>query len=293
MKKHLQLLTGLCIITASGLFAQRDTIAAWTFPTGEDTVDIYPNAGLSSNSKFAISAADTTAYPNTVYREFIKSTGVTDYSFSAKGWQNGENAKLWSIEFKAEGFTNLKISSKHRSGKQFPGPRDWKLQCRFGDEDWIDIPDGSFNVVNDWTTGVIDEIPLPEAFNDPGASSICIRWIMTSNTNSNGGKVLETGVSKIDDVVVTGTTITNRRTIIYNSNLRIYPNPARDYIHIESADDISEIMIHNLQGGILKHITDPGNPISIDIRDLTSGLHLVHSKMSDKSYTQVTKLIVE
>ena len=85
MKKHLLLLTGLFIITASGLFAQRDTIAAWTFPTGIDTVDFYPNAGLASNSKNAISAEDTTAWPNTVVRDLRLSTGVSDYACGATG----------------------------------------------------------------------------------------------------------------------------------------------------------------------------------------------------------------
>ncbi len=59
--------------------------------------DIYPNFGLEANSGYYISAEDTVAHPNTNKREVYLTNGVEDNAVTAEDWQDGANAKLWSI----------------------------------------------------------------------------------------------------------------------------------------------------------------------------------------------------
>jgi len=294
MKKQILLFVLLYVFICNGIFAQEDdTVAAWTFPTGVDSVDIYANAGLSVNLNKDISAEDTSAVIRDVYMT-NGSGGTGDYAGTAVGWDNGKDAKLWSIKFKAEGYTDLKISSKQRSGGNNPGPRDWKLQCCFSGEDWADISGGTVTCANNWTIGVVEELPLPPEFDDPGSSSIYIRWIMTSDTSINGGLVDSLGVSKIDDVIITGISSADVEDIVYSSNLNIYPNPAQNNINIESVKQIESVVLYNMQGKKIKQIEKPdNNNLSIDVSNMAPGIYLIHATLSDQRLPYIRKFIVE
>ncbi|MCF8296727.1 MAG: T9SS type A sorting domain-containing protein [Saprospiraceae bacterium] len=294
MKKQLLIIITFCALSI-GANAQNDTIAAWNFSTGIDTVDIYPNVGLSSNLGRYISAEDTTEWPNTVIRTITMTNGLStgDYAATAEGWDNGKDAKLWSIKFKAEDYTNLKISSKQRSGGSKPGPRDWKLQCRFSGDTWVDIPNGVVICANDWTTGVVNSLALPPEFNNPGSQSIYIRWIMTSDTSVTGTIVASDGTSKIDDVVITGTYAAGVEGIIYSSILNAYPNPAYDYINIESSEKVQSITIFTIEGKVVKQIEMPENFTKIDTEGLKPGIYMIHTMLSDFSLPHINKIIVQ
>ncbi|PLX08872.1 MAG: hypothetical protein C0594_05940, partial [Marinilabiliales bacterium] len=205
MKKGL-LFIFMAIIMANIVYAQRDTIAGWTFPTGVDTVDIYTNMGIADNEGRYISAEDTTEWPNTVQRDVYCTNGVSsgDYAATAVGWDGGANAKLWSIKFKANGYESLQVSSKQRSGGSNAGPKYWKIQYRLSGEEWADVNAGEINVANDWTTGVISELDLPADLDNPGTTSIYIRWIMVSDSSISQTLVDVNGTSKIDDIIITG-----------------------------------------------------------------------------------------
>ncbi|MBI9036815.1 MAG: T9SS type A sorting domain-containing protein [Bacteroidales bacterium] len=293
MNKHLLII--FCALLSTGLYAQNDTITAYTFPTGVDTTDIYPNAGLSSNSGRYISAEDTVAWPNTVLRHISMTEGVGglgDYAGTVDGWENGANAKLWSIKFKAEGYTNLRISSKQFSDETNPGPRDWKLQCRFSGEDWVDIQGGTVICSNNWTSGVVNELPLPAEFNNPGSSSMYIRWIMISDISTSGEPVLTDGISKIDDVILLGTSNSGVDDILYSNNLKIYPNPAHDFVNIESTNEIQSISIHNMQGKLVKQINKVDDYTKIYTDDLAPGNYMIRTKLIGFDSIHISKLIV-
>ncbi len=116
----------------------------------------------------------------------------------------------------------MKISSKQRSGGNNPGPRDWKIQSSFNEIDWYDIDGGTVLCGNDWSSGNVDTLSFPAMFNDPGSSMIYVRWIMTSDTSLSGETVAETGVSKIDDIVISGVSSAGINHNLYSTHINIF-----------------------------------------------------------------------
>ncbi|MBI9067791.1 MAG: T9SS type A sorting domain-containing protein [Salinivirgaceae bacterium] len=294
MKKTL--LAAFSLIMAMQISAQNETIIGWSFPTGVDSVDINANLGLESNSKYYISAEDTTAWPETIMRNITMDNGSGedgDFAAGADGWNDGENAKVWSIKFKAKDYVDLKVSSKQRSGGNKPGPKNWKLQCRLKDGEWVDIPNGTIEVANDWTTGVVEDLALPAEFNNYD-NSMFIRWIVTDNLSSDGiNDVAANGTSKIDDVVITGTCITGVKEQIELARVSVYPNPANDYFNVVSSTQIEKIIVCNSIGSIVKTVLVNTSRTSIAIDDLNEGIYFVSTYTNEANAPSVSKLIVK
>ncbi len=59
-----------------------------------------------------------------------------------------------------------------------------------------------------------------------------------------------------------------------NRSLRLYPNPAGDYIRIGGAADISTVSIFNIDGVLLKHLEMTGEPV-IRIEGLDGGVYIM------------------
>jgi uncharacterized protein (UPF0248 family) len=73
-------------------------------------------------------------------------------------------------------------------------------------------------------------------------------------------------------------------------DVNIYPNPAKDYLHIKG-DNIETIQIVNMQGAIISEIRTPDSNISIDLNGLSSGLYTV--KIIKDNNSASTVLVVE
>ena len=135
-----------------------------------------------------------------------------------------------------------------QSGGNSPGPKDYKLQFRQGvTGEWADVSGTTLTVANDWSTGVLDSVVLPAACNDQ--NSLFLRWIMTSNTNSQGATVASSGINKIDDIYLTGKILTtgmadNSRKV----NFSISPNPSNGRFVVESQETISSVTLFNAGG---------------------------------------------
>jgi hypothetical protein len=59
------------------------------------------------------------------------------------------------------------------------------------------------------------------------------------------------------------------------SKISIYPNPATNYISINTDENIKQIMFFNLLGRNLKTITDVVKGQQYDVTDLPNGMYLV------------------
>jgi len=276
------------IISGMMAFAQTPSvIVQWTFPNGVDSLDKFPDGGLSLNSKNYISAEDTTAYPNTVKRTLTYTNGVSNYAATATHWHNGSNAKLWSIKFKTNGATNLTVSSKQRSGGNTPGPKYWKIQAMVSGGSWIDIPNGNVTVANNWTAGVVTDIALPSSF-DNTTKSIFIRWIVVSDSSTNGTIVDSNGLSKIDDVVVKGI-IPSSIEDLNNISFAVYPIPNNSgVLYFNTNDQISSVQIFNLNGTCISTSKPIDN--KMDINYLSTGVYFLRIEFID--HIQYTRLIV-
>ncbi len=292
MKRTLRFTLMIALLGSPALLMSQDIITGYTFPAGDTATDIYPNLGLDGNSGYYISAEDTTAHPNTVQRVITFTDGATDYAATADGWDDGMDAKLWSIKFKADGYESLKVSSKQYSDATLPGPRDFKIQARLSGEDWVDLAGGDLTLAADWTSGVAVDVALPADFDDPGSTSIYIRWIMTSNSDIDGNTVLPTGISKIDDVIVEGTSTSGIEEVLYDSRFSFHPNPVtQGMVTISSREDLAGIRIYDIQGKVVTDIN--GRVERIDISRLQPGIYFISPVFNDGHRTAPQRLVIQ
>lgn len=102
---------------------------------------------------------------------------------------------------------------------------------------------------------------------------------MTSDTASDGSIVTETGISKIDDIFITGQVLNAAKEIILKSKISIYPNPARDVLYIQTFAKIF-IEMFDIHG---KQILNRNiiNDEKIDISALHAGTYFFRIKDLD------------
>jgi len=291
MKKQLFFLLMLALLSGS-MYAQSTIILAkWTFPA-DDSLSVLPDTCISQNATKYISAEDTTAYPATITRDIFFTNGVTSFAATAVGWNNGTMAKLWSIKFKSNSASNLTISSSQRSGGNYPGPKNWKIQARISGQPWVDVPGGNITLTTSTWVSVAN-LPLGSTF-DNQTSSMFVRWIVISDTSTAGTIVDSSGISKIDDVVIKGTSITGVQEIFYNSVFNYYPNPTNaNILNIESSKGIKVLDIYNFQGQLVHSFNEIGYYKTISIDMLKPGVYFLRPQYNDNSASTPSKLIVE
>jgi hypothetical protein len=276
--------------TADLPVAMGDTIIGFNFADSTDH-EFNADFGLVGNLTYDIRAEDTAGTTRTL----IYTNGATNFAATATEWNDGADIKYWSIKFKADGYKDMKVWSKQRSGGATPGPKYWKLQCRLSGGEWEDVPGGNITVANDWTKGVVDSLPLPATLDNPGTTSVYLRWVMTSNksTAADSADVLSTGISKIDDIVVTGTLSgVGISTVIYENNVSLYPNPCNDVLHIESAEGIVKTEIYNMLGAKVYGTIMESQNININVKDFDSGLYIVILHFANESKVVSRKILI-
>ncbi|REL37547.1 T9SS C-terminal target domain-containing protein [Rhodohalobacter sp. SW132] len=131
-------------------------------------------------------------------------SGSTGLALNSSGWHEfAEGENYWQIVISTENFEQLRITSKqYGSGT---GPRDFQIQSSLNGETWEDVPGGAIEVGTNWTTGVVDQLPLPEALNDQ--PELYIRWVQTDSLRispNDASAVAAGGTNRIDDIVITG-----------------------------------------------------------------------------------------
>ncbi|MFH2143936.1 MAG: T9SS type A sorting domain-containing protein [Bacteroidota bacterium] len=279
--KMLRIVIVLCLMNHL-VNSQSDTLAMWTFPTGTqiDSLPDYANSGNLSKYIFTDGGTSVIDYSK---------NGVTSKSAQATGWDSGTDLKSWQIELNTTGYGTLFLKSLITSGGLNPGPRDWKLQYRRSTGGiWIDVPNGEFVAANNWTTGNLDSIPLPNECND--TSSVFIRWIMTSDTSHTGLLVLSEGISKIDNIIITGSITIGKQDVVFDASVRIYPNPVKDILYIKHNNPENgeyQVIITDISG---KNIYN-GAENEIDIRNYSKGIYFV--KVITNNGINVQKVVVE
>ncbi len=170
-------------------------VVAWDF----DDETFYASAGIGTNLMRMVARE-----PEAVSVSFVTGSGGAGFAASSSGWTAGSGLKYWVTEIASTGYGMLRLSSRQRASAS--GPKEFKVQFRIGPEsEWSDVVGAGVTVATDFTTGVLDAIPLPVDCDD--RESLCLRWVMTSNTSVGGGDVLSQGTSQIDDIVVTGTAL--------------------------------------------------------------------------------------
>lgn len=167
-------------------------LVAWNFSNNPD--DAIADGGVAMNSSKVITGVGVSN---------VKFGEDTTKSVRATGWADGVDSKYWEIEFETTGYKDISLSSKQRSSNK--GPMDFKVQYKVGGGSWSDVLSGNVVLADDWTSGVLTDVALPTEVND--ASSVSVRWIVTSPNSVDEGEVSSLGASNIDDIVVKGIAI--------------------------------------------------------------------------------------
>lgn len=289
MKKTLLM---IFVLLLSGVVFAQDTLTGWTFPVNSGPDSLNANLGTNQNKSYDIRfqmilnpTSDSTI--NTIFF----ADGPTTFAAATPNWDNGSESKFWSAKFKANGYSNFKVSSKQKSDPTLGGPKDFKLQWRLSSTSYEDVPNGEITVAGDWTTGVISELPVP--ITNPGSSSIYIRWIMSSNDDINGGTVAATGVSMIDDILVTATAPSGNEEIIYNTKLLVSPNPNEGSFTLNSTKPLTHITIIDAGGKVIQNATAAGTSIKVSIPGVASGTYFLKARVKGDDNEVVTRFVVE
>ncbi len=131
----------------------------------------------------------------------VTSNGVTDHevhneAIHANKFYKGPSGPVpaqyrsWVIQFSTSGYQHLTLSSKQwtdKGGWGSLGPTSWLVEISHDETNWTEI--ASVTTLEDWTTGVIDQLHLPPAFEDQ--NTVYIRW---RNTDEKEGY---TGIDEI------------------------------------------------------------------------------------------------
>ncbi|MCC5927625.1 MAG: T9SS type A sorting domain-containing protein [Cyclobacteriaceae bacterium] len=200
------------LTTAEGFGQQRETIVGWNFNNPDPALRANPSGGV-----LAILAGPLTTQGASAVGWSEVTHDNQGFSARATNWNNGVDSKAWQVDFSTEGYKSIQISSKQSSGPT--GPRDFQLQYRLDLEDeWIDV--GSQIVIitaDDWSTDYryIDQ-PLPIEVNE--VEKVYLRWVIKSLFRIDGGNLASLGVSRIDDIIITGAPV--------SSEIELTGNPA-------------------------------------------------------------------
>ena len=266
-------------------------ITGWTFPD-ENDVEFNANLGLTGNLGYDIRAEVESTGDYLTVTTTNGASGSGDYAASAEGWENGANDKFWSIKFKAEGYSDFRLYSKMRSGGNKPGPKNWKVQWKMSGGTWADVTDGTFTIANDWNTGVIENLELPADFNDPGTTSLYIRWIMTSNESIDGVDVLTDGVCKIDDIEVRALNTVGVEEVIFSNGINLFPNPSNGNFNIESVRNIEFVRVVDMQGRVVLEEMPASSTVAINLGDCPNGLYMVQMRAENSDAVTVRKVLI-
>ncbi len=276
MKKNYILVAIIVFTIQFGLFAQ-DTIVQWTFPTQSGVAD---GGAIAANLSQIIETAGGTS-------DIQFKNGVTTKAAQATEWEQGANEKKWKVEFETTGYTNIKLSSKISSGGQNPGPRDFKVQYK-ADGSWIDIEESNFQTANNWTTGSLVNLAIPSECDDKAL--IKIRWIMTTDTATNGSVVETGGISKIDDIFVVGDFIDGQEELTVSA-VRVYPNPTSDFINIATSNK-SVVSLFDITG---KEIVSAKieEDSQLDVSEIIPGIYFVRVVAVNSQEVTTTRIIIK
>jgi len=268
------------LLLALHLTQAQDTIVKWTFPHNSlgDTVQNSLNS-LNLTRTIRVEGTSTITMKN----------GATNYAAQATGWDNGMDSKNWNIRFQTTGYDHVQLSSKQSAGGTNGGPKDFKLQFKIGSTGtWADIPGGNVTLANDWTTGVISNLNLPAECQNQ-SNTVYIRWIMASNNDISLPAITPNGVSKIDDIIVTGMPLTGITDQKASEGISTFPNPSASTFSIATTRGTSLIEIYNTSGQLVYKII-PENEILLVDKSLPAGLYFIKATLEGK--VNFTKHIV-
>jgi hypothetical protein len=296
MTTKFTLIISLFLLLGLKTLIAQDVIVKWNFPATSADAVLDEYNGFNSGKYLS---CEHGVYNTPGYYAFTLDfttdgaevpTVSNDKCASVAGVNDGADSIYWMIKFKSEGFHNLKLYSKQFSSIAPAGPRDFKVQFKTSTQtNFTDI--ATITCSNDWTSGEVNGVSLPSSLDNLANNAITIRWIMTSNIGVAGDSVTNLGITKIDDIIITGEIVDGMEDMISKNQIKIFPNPSEGDISIENLHNMKDIKILDIVGNCVyseANISDK----TINVSHLSKGIYIVQiSSMDEEIFIQ--KLIIE
>jgi len=218
---------------------------------------------------------------------------VGDYCLSSTGWASGlDSSRNYNTMFATTNYKDILFSSRQKSSNT--GPRDFKVQYKVGaGGTWTDVAGATVTDTNDnFVKGTLTNIALPSDCNNQ--PSVYLRWIMTSNTATNGTTVASTGTSRIDNLFILGTSIpVGIATDDKIENISLNPNPSNGNFTISNpSENYLSIDILNILGSSIYKTQSSERNISVNLADQNKGIYFVQM-VNKQGKKTVKKLIIK
>ena len=150
----------------------------------------------------------------------------------------------------------------------------------------------TINPQNDW---MVDSMWLVSAtiplYVNPDYLNLSEGYDNTLCSHVSGVVFAEGGLTTIDDEGFCGVFQINGVGINEKSieNIAIYPNPVRDMLNIENANNVN-VSIYSANGQLVKTINNVNGDASINMSEMSNGLYFV--KLQDENASRIEKIQV-
>jgi hypothetical protein len=287
-KWRLCLLAGIIIIPL--VSRSQDTIAGWTFPTGV-TEEVYANIGNKLNlNRVYVQATDSSGMVRPIEMSFGAGL-LPDFAATSNGWDKGDHYKYWQIDFISFGYINLTLSAKQRSGNTKPGPKYFLMQYKVGSRPWSNIPETDVDTLNNEWTVVANALQLPAACEN-SADTIHIRWLMITNMCLNNYEQGAIGITKIDDIFITGARIEGINDAQpAPASYKVLPNISSGLFKV-IATEPANIAVINTVGSLVAMAEINSAAYNLDLSDQPEGIYFIVASDRQGRYLKAEKIFV-
>jgi len=258
---------------------------------------IYSDGGqtltLTATTSFVINATESCGWGSADHANVSVSNGVAIAS-NVCGPNNDGNKSDWAqvyFSLPAAGFSSMDLSGADKGFRfKIKGLRESKIMFKLqpGSAWWDnvevwDLSDGDSNRkkadlhydnVGSWQTFLVD---LSDKTNTNWDRIV---FFFDPQTEPNADPSLD--VFEIDDIEfgVFSTFSLKENNL---TDFTVYPNPATDFVNINSADSIDSYRIHDLTGRVVKKSSPYSNNFRIDVTSLNKGVYMVKLNSGDKT----------
>lgn len=249
----------------------QDTIVGWTFPGGQS----LPLSNYGNENNIGVMYFEAAnSYETSFGSISLLKPGFTTLSASVNGWDTAVLRRAWKFSVDATNYKLMKIYARISSDSTHPGPRDFKIQVMNGccDPVWKDIPGIIVKAGKEWNSGYINAVQIPSTSdNMPGLK---VRFLITSDTATDGTLLKHDGISLIDDIFITGEWFSGIENL-QKAATAIYYKSSASAIFVSSQNRILDISIRELTGKLVYQQSQPASELNIPMNTFKKGLYLV------------------
>ena len=168
------------------------------------------------------------------------------------------------------------------------GPRNSSITLKIEDStnggnnhEWRNDAVEEYDTPGQWKTILFDA----ECFSSVDKNKIVIFFDIQTNKPDDESQ----DTFNVDDITFGTYSSLSTNDLKEFTDINLYPNPATDFVNINSADTIDSYLIHDLTGRVVESSNPNSNNFRIDVTSLNKGVYLVKLSSGDK--TSSIKLI--